>query len=230
MSELIITEKENIVVIANAIRNKTGTTGEMTLNQMANSINGIETDPVLQTKTVTPTTSTQTITADNGYDGLDTVMVNAVPTETKTITANGTYTPTIGKFFSSVDVDVASSGGSGGGSSGTVETCNVTLSYPAKYNLVYTCVENGEVCCKSFYISNFEMNPTYFKMFGIDLSKIVKGSFLLCGLSTNMDKSINVTTNGDVEIYSSYNNGIQSSNTVGIMFKINGDCTITITE
>lgn len=38
-------------------------------------------EPNLQDKIVTPTESKQTITADNNYDGLDTVTVNAIPSE-----------------------------------------------------------------------------------------------------------------------------------------------------
>ena len=40
------------------------------------------------------------------YDGLSQVVVNSVPTENRTFTSNGTYTPTSGKWIDSVTVNV----------------------------------------------------------------------------------------------------------------------------
>jgi hypothetical protein len=55
------------------------------LDGMAALIDGIEqgSDPVLQSKTVSPTTSAQTVKPDSGYDALSQVTVNAMPTATQ---------------------------------------------------------------------------------------------------------------------------------------------------
>lgn len=66
----------------------------------------------LGAKTYTPSTSAQTIAANQYLNGVQTI--SAVPTETKTIRENGIYTPDVGKFFSSITVEVPTGGESGG--------------------------------------------------------------------------------------------------------------------
>lgn len=61
-------------------------------------------------KTINPSSSEQTA-VNSGVYTTGVVKVAAVPTETKSITENGTYAPTSGKFFSSVTVNVPQSGG-----------------------------------------------------------------------------------------------------------------------
>lgn len=62
--------------------------------------------PTYQSKTVSPTEEAQIVIPDAGYDALSDVTVNAIQTESKSVTSNGTYSPTSGKYFSSVTVAV----------------------------------------------------------------------------------------------------------------------------
>ena len=70
-----------------------------------------------QNKSVNPTTSQQSITADSGYTGLGTVTVNAIPTETKSninpTTSSQTILPTSGKYLTSVQINAMPSGTAG---------------------------------------------------------------------------------------------------------------------
>lgn len=55
--------------------------------------------------TITPSSSQQTAISSGTY-ATGNIVVSAVPTETKTISENGTYTPSSGKFFSSITVNL----------------------------------------------------------------------------------------------------------------------------
>ena len=76
-------EDTTLTNIADAIRAKTGSNSDILVQDMANEISGIEVGGEMQSKTVTPTTSKQTVVPDNGYDGLSSVVVNAMPTATQ---------------------------------------------------------------------------------------------------------------------------------------------------
>ena len=80
-SQEYITNNSEISSIADAIRTKGGTSASLTYpTGFVTAIQNIPTGgtPTLQSKTVTPSGSTISVTADTGYDGLDEVTVNPI--------------------------------------------------------------------------------------------------------------------------------------------------------
>ena len=87
--------------------------------------------PVLEEVTVTPDTTTQTIEPSEGKDGISSVTVQPICTESLSVTGNGDYTPTEGSFFSHVNVNVPTPA-SGGVDNFTLKNKFIVLTFGAE--------------------------------------------------------------------------------------------------
>ena len=80
VKEKYVVSGESLGSVANAIREKTGSPNQYKFpDGFVSAIEGIETEPTLQEKNVTPSTEAQSVTPDEGYDGLSKVDIEAVP-------------------------------------------------------------------------------------------------------------------------------------------------------
>lgn len=75
-----IVSKSKLDALANSILSKTGGSSALTIDQMKTAVDNlvVSSDVTLQNKSVTPTQSSQSVTADSGYTGLGTVTVGAI--------------------------------------------------------------------------------------------------------------------------------------------------------
>ena len=157
--------------------------------------------PTLQVKTnIAPTTSSQTITADQGYDGLSSVQINAMPTGTA-----GTPTATKGAVSNhSISVTPSVTNSAGYISSGTINGTAVTVSASELDSGAKSITANGNSQDVVGYASvNVNVPNTYAAG---DEGKVVSSGALVAQTAhadvtpTTSDQTIDTTTNNSLKV------------------------------
>lgn len=148
----------------------------------ATLIGNISTTPSLQNKTISPTTSQQSVSADQGYDGLGTVTVNAIQTETKTATpstSQQTVNATSGKYMTSVTVSAVTSSIDANITAGNIKSGTTILGVTGNYTGGSATVASTTKTVGSSNASSLAFTVSgQPKMFAVQLSLASSGSYL----------------------------------------------------
>ena len=165
-----LTTDTDLTSVANAIRTKGGTSAQLTFpSGFVTAIQNIPTGATLQSKTVNPSTTSQTVSPDSGYDGLSSVTVNAMPSGSATTPATTiTSNPTIG-INSNTGIVTASNNktqnvtptvSAGYVSSGTAGTITVdgshTMQLTTKAATTYTPTTTDQTIAKGTYLTGIQ--------------------------------------------------------------------------
>lgn len=205
------------------------------------------TEPTLQSKSVTPSESAQTVKPDTGYDGLSQVSVGAisktyvgssVPKQAAQTITPGTADKTIasGKYLTGTQTikgdanlvagnikqgvsifGVAGSYEGSGGSGGSVETCTVTYS-----NTGAAC----DIFCTNY--ENGKYTAQHFPVYKLGMAQgtitfdVVTGSILFI-LGNDSDLKYTEADNAEYQ-FGTYDEGNVGAYVIAL--RINGDCRI----
>lgn len=164
----------------------------------------VATDPVLQSKTVTPSTSSQTVKPDTGYDGLSQVTVNAMPTATQA-------TPSISVSSSGL-ITASATQTAGYVSAGTK---SATKQLTTKGATTYTPTTSNQTIASGTYLTGTQTIKGDSNLKASNIKSGVSIFGVSGTLTTGITPSgtLSITTNGtyDVTNYASVNVNVASS-------------------
>lgn len=159
----------------------------------------------LQAKTgINPTTSSQTITADSGYDGLSSVQINAMPsgsatTPATTITANPSITVSSSGLITataSTSQNITPTVNAGYVSSGTAGTITVsgskTQQLTTKGATTYNTSTTDQTIASGTYLTGTQTIKAV-TVSGLDASKILSGTTIMVGDANDADRIASVS-------------------------------------
>lgn len=157
--------------------------------------------PNLQAKTnINPTTSSQTIQADSGYDGLSSVQINAMPSGTVTApstisgssasVSTGTNTLTLTKTVS-VTPNVTTAGYVSSGTAGN-SAVSLTASVTTKAAATYNTSSTDQTIASGTYLTGAQTIRGV-TVSGLDASKILSGTTVMIGDSADADRIASVS-------------------------------------